>query len=127
TGSVAVGKVVMRAAAERLTPITLELGGKSPTIVDHTANLELAAKRIVWGKFNNNGQTCVAPDYVLVQQTVYNEFVELLKKTIKQFFGEDPQKSKDYGRIINRKQLERLVQLLDQEKEQISYGGSYDL
>ncbi|SOC35137.1 aldehyde dehydrogenase [Ureibacillus acetophenoni] len=127
TGSVAVGKVVMRAAAERLTPITLELGGKSPTIVDHTANLELAAKRIVWGKFNNNGQTCVAPDYVLVQQTVYNEFIELLKKTIKQFFGEDPQQSKDYGRIINHKQLERLVQLLEQENEQISYGGYYDL
>ncbi len=112
TGSIAVGKVIMRAAAERLTPITLELGGKSPTIVDHTANLELAAKRIVWGKFNNNGQTCVAPDYILVQQSVYSKFVQLLKKTIKEFFGEDAQKSNDYGRIINRKQLERLVHIV---------------
>jgi len=127
TGSVAVGKVIMRAAAERLTPITLELGGKSPTIVDHTANLELAAKRIVWGKFNNNGQTCVAPDYVLVQQSVYQEFVALLKKTIQQFFGENPRESKDYGRIINHKQLERLAQLLEIEKNHITYGGTYDL
>ncbi len=127
TGSIAVGKVIMRAAAEKLTPITLELGGKSPTIVDHTANLELAAKRIVWGKFNNNGQTCVAPDYVLVQQSVYNEFVELLKKTITQFFGEDVQNSKDYGRIINVRQLQRLVKLLDLEKEHITFGGKYDV
>ena len=127
TGSVGVGKVIMRAAAEKLTPITLELGGKSPTIVDHTANLELATKRIVWGKFNNNGQTCVAPDYVLVQQSVYSEFVQLLKKTIKQFFGEDAQISKDYGRIINHKQFERLVQLLNVEKEQVTYGGKYDI
>ncbi|CAM5190029.1 Aldehyde dehydrogenase OS=Ureibacillus acetophenoni OX=614649 GN=SAMN05877842_101274 PE=3 SV=1 [Ureibacillus acetophenoni] len=127
TGSVAVGKVIMRAAAERLTPITLELGGKSPTIVDHTANLELAAKRIVWGKFNNNGQTCVAPDYILVQQSVYHEFVALLKKTIQQFFGENPRESKDYGRIINHKQLERLAQLLEIEKNHITYGGTYDL
>ncbi|MFY3790475.1 aldehyde dehydrogenase [Ureibacillus sp. MALMAid1270] len=127
TGSVAVGKVIMRAAAERLTPITLELGGKSPTIVDHTANLKLAAKRIVWGKFNNNGQTCVAPDYVLVQQSVYHEFVALLKKTIQQFFGENPRESKDYGRIINHKQLERLAQLLEIEKNNITYGGTYDL
>nr|WP_106783879.1 aldehyde dehydrogenase [Lysinibacillus timonensis] len=127
TGSIAVGKIVMRAASERLTPITLELGGKSPTIVDHTANLEIAAKRIVWGKFNNNGQTCVAPDYILVQRSVYSEFVERLKGTIKEFFGQDPQKSEDYGRIINKKQLERLVHLLELEKEQITYGGNYDL
>jgi len=127
TGSVAVGKVIMKAAAERLTPITLELGGKSPAIVDHTANLEVAAKRIVWGKFNNNGQTCVAPDYVLVQQSVYKKFVQLLKKTIKQFFGEDAQKSKDYGRIVNQKQFKRLVALIELEKEQVTYGGNYDL
>ncbi|RKJ60973.1 aldehyde dehydrogenase family protein, partial [Butyricicoccus sp. 1XD8-22] len=126
TGSIAVGKVVMRAASERLTPITLELGGKSPTIVDHTANLEVAAKRIVWGKFNNNGQTCVAPDYLLVQRSIYDKFVPVLKKTITQFFGNDPQKSSDYGRIINKKQLERLVQLLDIEKNQITFGGKYD-
>lgn len=127
TGSIGVGKVIMRAAAERLTPITLELGGKSPTIVDHTADLELAAKRIVWGKFNNNGQTCVAPDYLLVQQSVYHKFVKLLKKTIQQFFGENARESKDYGRIINHKQLERLARLLELEKEHITYGGTYDL
>lgn len=127
TGSIAVGKVVMRAASERLTPITLELGGKSPTIVDHTANLEVAAKRIVWGKFNNNGQTCVAPDYLLVQRSIYDKFVSILKKTITQFFGNDPQKSSDYGRIINKKQLERLVKLLDVEKNHITFGGKYDL
>jgi aldehyde dehydrogenase (NAD+) len=126
TGSIAVGKVIMRAAAERLTPITLELGGKSPTIVDQTANLELAAKRIVWGKFNNNGQTCVAPDYVLVQQSVYPKFVTLLKKTIQQFFGEDIQKSNDYGRIINEKHLERLAHLVDIEKDHVTFGGRFD-
>ena len=86
TGSVAVGKVVARAAAERLTPIALELGGKSPAIVDQTANLEVAAKRLAWGKFTNTGQTCVAPDYVLVHKDVYESFVKILKETIRSFY-----------------------------------------
>jgi len=126
TGSVSVGKVVMRAAAERLTPITLELGGKSPAIVDQTANLEVAAKRIVWGKFNNTGQTCVAPDYVLVHSSIYEKFVKELKKAIVQFYGKNPQKSGDYGRIINIRQLERLQKLLEAEKDNITFGGEID-
>lgn len=87
TGSVKVGKIVMKAAAERLTPIALELGGKSPAIVDHTANLEVAAKRIIWGKFINAGQTCIAPDYVVVEENVKEKFVELLKEAILKFYG----------------------------------------
>ncbi|HWK22448.1 MAG TPA: aldehyde dehydrogenase [Ureibacillus sp.] len=126
TGSVAVGKVVMRAAAERLTPITLELGGKSPAIVDQTANLEVAAKRIIWGKFNNTGQTCVAPDYLLVHSSIYDKLIKELQKTIVQFYGNDIQKSGDYGRIVNKRQFKRLQQLLEAEKEQITFGGNLD-
>ncbi|MBM7607887.1 aldehyde dehydrogenase (NAD+) [Lysinibacillus composti] len=126
TGSVAVGKIVMRAASERLTPITLELGGKSPAIVDHTANIDVAVKRIAWGKFNNNGQTCVAPDYCLVHASVYDEFVTKLKLVIKDFFGEDAMNSEDYGRIINDRQFNRLVSILQLEKQNISYGGKVD-
>ena len=126
TGSVAVGKVVMRAAAERLTPITLELGGKSPAIVDQTANLEVAAKRIVWGKFNNTGQTCVAPDYLFVHTSIYDKFVKELQKTIEQFYGENAQESDDYGRIVNSRQFTRLQNLLEAEKENITFGGKRD-
>ncbi|MDN4492319.1 aldehyde dehydrogenase [Ureibacillus aquaedulcis] len=126
TGSVAVGKVVMRAAAERLTPITLELGGKSPTIVDQTANLEVAAKRIIWGKFNNTGQTCVAPDYLLVHSSIYDRFVKELQDTIVQFYGEDAQSSGDYGRIVNSRHFSRLQKLLSAEKDKVTYGGNID-
>ena len=126
TGSVAVGKVVMRAAAERLTPITLELGGKSPTIVDQTANIDVAVKRIAWGKFNNTGQTCVAPDYVLVHKSIYDKFVHKLKKTIVEFFGNEAKQSADYGRIINERQWQRLARLLQLEKENITFGGQVD-
>ncbi|MBD8026643.1 aldehyde dehydrogenase [Ureibacillus sp. Re31] len=126
TGSVAVGKVVMRAAAEKLTPITLELGGKSPAIVDQTANIEVAAKRIVWGKFNNTGQTCVAPDYLFVHSSVYEKLMKAIRKTIEQFYGKNPQQSPDYGRVINERQFHRLKQLIEVEKEYITYGGSTD-
>ncbi len=126
TGSVAVGKVVMKAASERLTPITLELGGKSPAIIDHTANLEVAAKRIVWGKFVNAGQTCVAPDYLLVHKDVKDRFIQLLSKTITEFFGKDRQSTPDYGRIINARQFNRLEQLLQKESSQIVFGGKVD-
>lgn len=126
TGSVAVGKIVMRAASERLTPITLELGGKSPTIVDRSADLDVAAKRIAWGKFNNVGQTCVAPDYVLVHASIYKKFMKKLMKTITNFYGKNPQVSKDYGRIINERHFDRLAQLLDVEKEKITFGGRVD-
>ncbi|QCR31610.1 aldehyde dehydrogenase [Lysinibacillus sp. SGAir0095] len=126
TGSVAVGKVVMRAAAENLTPITLELGGKSPAIVDQTANLEVAAKRIVWGKFNNTGQTCVAPDYLFVHSSIYDKFIKELQKSIVQFYGVDASESNDYGRIVNSRQFNRLQGLLEKEKENITFGGKFD-
>jgi aldehyde dehydrogenase (NAD+) len=107
TGSPAVGKIVMRAAAERLASVTLELGGKSPAIVDRTANLKDAAKRIAFGKFLNNGQTCIAPDYVLVDKSVSEKFIELLKESVKEIFARE----EDYGRIVNEKHFERIVKL----------------
>ncbi|SER62120.1 aldehyde dehydrogenase [Psychrobacillus sp. OK032] len=126
TGSVKVGKLVMKAAAERLTPIALELGGKSPVIVDHTANLEVAAKRIIWGKFVNAGQTCIAPDYVVVEETVKEKFIELLKQTIVQFYGKMIQDSPDLGRIVNTNHFDRLKTILEREKDQIIFGGKTD-
>ena len=126
TGSVQVGKIVMKAAAERLTPIALELGGKSPAIVDHTANLAVAAKRIVWGKFVNAGQTCIAPDYVLVEENVKDKFIEQVKKAIAQFYGKDLQQSPDLGRIVNDNHFERLMRVLEAESDQIIFGGKTD-
>jgi aldehyde dehydrogenase (NAD+) len=123
TGSVEVGKTVMRAAAEHLTPVTLELGGKSPCIVDETANLELAARRIVWGKMINSGQTCVAPDYLLVQSSVKAELINKLKKYIIQFYGMDATKNKDFPKIINEKHFHRLLSLM--EGEEIVIGGQF--
>lgn len=126
TGSAAVGKVVMKAAAERLVPVTLELGGKSPAIVDQTANIKIAAERIVWGKFVNNGQTCVAPDYILVHETVKKKLLKEISNSILEFYGEDSSKSEDYGRIVNRKQFDRLNKMLKEEKNQIIFGGKTD-
>lgn len=126
TGSVKVGKIVMKAASERLTPIALELGGKSPAIVDHTANLEVAAKRIIWGKLMNAGQTCVAPDYILVEESIKKEFIEHLIKTIQMFFGKSIQESVDLGRIVNVNQFDRLQKIIDQERAQIIFGGNTD-
>lgn len=124
TGSVPVGKIVMKAAAERLTPITLELGGKSPTIVHKDANIEIAAKRIAWGKFMNTGQTCIAPDYIYVHEEVKDALLGELEKTLQEFYGEDPLLSEDYGKIVNERHYDRLVKLLDQEK--IAIGGEID-
>lgn len=121
TGSTTVGKVVMKAAAEHLTPVTLELGGKSPCIIDETADLDLAAKRTVWGKFLNAGQTCVAPDYVLVPKKHQHEFVDRLNFHLKNFYGDSPAGSPDYPRIINEKHFDRLEKLLIPEK--IAIGG----
>lgn len=126
TGSVATGKVIMRAAADRLTPVVLELGGKSPAIVDQTANLQVAAKRIAWGKFTNNGQTCVAPDYVLVHSSVYKKFMKILKQTITAFYGENPQQSDDYGRIVHVRHFDKLNAILEAEAERITFGGTAD-
>lgn len=124
TGSVAVGKEVMRRAAERLTPVTLELGGKSPCIVDKSANIALAAKRIVFGKFLNCGQTCVAPDYVVVHFSVKEKLLEELKKQIKAQFGEYPLENAAYGKIISPKHYNRVCGLIDEKK--VYCGGRRD-
>ena len=126
TGSERIGKIVMENAAKNLIPVTLELGGKSPVIVDKTANIDNAAKRIIWGKTVNNGQTCVAPDYVLVHNDVINEFIKKAKQTIKEFYGEDISNNKDYGRIINENHFNRLKNIIDKEKENIIFGGNYN-
>lgn len=126
TGSVNVGKVIMKAASERLTPITLELGGKSPAIVDQTANLDLAVKRIAWGKLMNTGQTCVAPDYVCVHESVKEEFMKKLIKTIRSFYGKDALKSPDYGRIVSVQHFDRLAEIIKKEAANIVTGGGMD-
>jgi len=125
TGSVAVGKIVAKAAAEHLTPVTLELGGKNPCVIDETANLKLAAKRIVWGKFMNAGQTCIAPDYILIQKDMKSHFVDYLKKEITKAYGENPKNSPDFARIINTKNWQRLVDKIEPEK--VVFGGQTDI
>lgn len=121
TGSTQVGKSIMSAAAKQLTPVTLELGGKSPCIVDAETNLEHTARRIVWGKFLNAGQTCVAPDYLLVDQSIKQEVLQKIKQTIQEFYGMTPETSPDYARIINQHHFNRLVELLKTGK--IIVGG----
>jgi len=121
TGNGAVGRVVMRAAAENLTPVTLELGGKSPTIVDASANIAVAARRIAWAKYVNAGQTCVAPDYVLAHKSIANELVEAIRTSITEFYGEDPHASKDYSRVISPKHFLRLTSLITSGK--VAIGG----
>lgn len=123
TGSVKVGKIVMEAASKNLTPVTLELGGKSPCIVDKDANLELSAKRIVWGKLLNAGQTCVAPDYLLVHKEIKDKFLKLLVSEINKQFGEDIEKSLDYPRIVREDDVLRLKNYLNEGT--IYFGGEY--
>ncbi len=124
TGSVSVGKVVMESASKHLTPVSLELGGKSPCIVDETANLDMAAKRIVWGKYLNAGQTCVAPDYLVVHKNVKNELITKMSKYIEEFYGPDPLNNPDYPKIINDKHFNRLLGLI--QNETIVVGGQYN-
>lgn len=124
TGSVQVGKIVMEAAAKNLVPVTLELGGKSPAIVDKTANIDLAAKRIVWGKLLNTGQTCIAPDYMMVHSDVKEELISKMKETIVNYYGENSMQSKDYGRIVNERQFDRLASIIEQDKENVIFGGT---
>jgi aldehyde dehydrogenase (NAD+) len=124
TGSIAVGKIVAKAAAEHLTPATLELGGKNPCIVDETAHIALAAKRIVWGKFVNSGQTCIAPDYILVHESVKNDFVEQCKKEITLSYGGNIQQSPDCCRIINERNFTSLEHYILNEK--VLFGGTTD-
>jgi aldehyde dehydrogenase (NAD+) len=121
TGSVNVGKIVAQAAAQFLTPTTLELGGKNPCIIDQTANIKLAAKRIVWGKFLNAGQTCIAPDYIIIHHTVKQQFIEALRHEIEISYSKNPQESDDFARIINSSNVSRLSNML--KNETIVIGG----
>ena len=124
TGSIETGKSVMKAASKNLTPVTLELGGKTPCIVDKEINLEIAAKRIVWGKFFNSGQTCIAPDYILADKKITNNLIKYLIREIKNFYTASPQTSKDYSRIINEKHFNRIISYIDKNK--VIFGGDYD-
>lgn len=116
TGSTKVGKIVMEAAAKNLTPVDLELGGKNPVVVDEDANLKIAAKRIIWGKFFNTGQSCVAPDYLYVHENVKGKLLLLLKQVITDFYSQSPGESKDFGRIINGITIDRLSKIIKDEK-----------
>ncbi len=125
TGSVRVGKIVMEAAAKNLTPVTLELGGKSPVFIDKNFDIKLAAKRIAWGKFLNNGQTCIAPDYVLVHESRKLALIDELKAVIHEHYGENIKENPDYGRIINETQAGRLAGILEKDKDYIVFGGDF--
>ena len=124
TGSPSLGKMVMEAASKHLTPVILELGGKSPCIIDKTANLKVAAKRVAWGKALNAGQTCIAPDYLMIHEDVKDKFLKLLVKEWKHLLTKDPQKAKHFVRIVSDKALERLIGYLDNGT--IYHGGKYD-
>lgn len=126
TGSTAVGRVVAEAAAKHLTPTVLELGGKSPTYVHRSADLDVAARRIAWGKFLNAGQTCIAPDYVLVDHEVKDTLVDKLRAQVVEFYGDDPQQSASFGRIVNERHLKRLEGLLHRGAGNVAIGGRID-
>lgn len=125
TGGVNVGKLVMEKASAHLTPVTLELGGKSPCIIDHTANLKLAAKRIVFGKYLNCGQTCVAPDYVLIEPGVKDRFLKYVKREITRMYGNNPLDNPNYGKMINQKHFDRVLGLIHSAKT--VYGGESNM
>ncbi|XP_077168625.1 aldehyde dehydrogenase, dimeric NADP-preferring-like isoform X1 [Paroedura picta] len=124
TGSSPVGKIVMEAAAKHLTPVTLELGGKSPCYIDKDCDIEMACRRVTWGKYMNCGQTCIAPDYVLCDPSVEGRVVEGVKKSLVEYYGEDIKKSVDYERIVNKRHFKRIMGLLEGQK--IAYGGEAD-
>jgi aldehyde dehydrogenase (NAD+) len=121
TGSKAVGTYVLEQASKNITPVTLELGGKSPCIIDKSADLKMAARRIVFGKYLNCGQTCVAPDYILCDETIKNDFLKYLYREIERQYGKKPLNNYNYGKIINRKHYDRLIGLIDKNK--VVYGG----
>lgn len=125
TGNERVARIVMGAAAKHLTPVTLELGGKSPCLIDKSADIEVAASRIAWGKFLNAGQTCVAPDHVLVHRDVATPFVDALARRIREFYGDDPARSPDYCRIASERHAERFAKLLEGQK--VHVGGRVDV
>ncbi|CAN0336751.1 aldehyde dehydrogenase family 3 member A2-like isoform X1 [Lampetra fluviatilis] len=124
TGGPAVARIVMAAAVPHLTPVLLELGGKSPCFVHRDSNLQLAARRITWGRFINSGQTCIAPDYVLCEPSVQEPLVEAIRVTLKEYYGEDPKKSLDYGRIVNKRHFDRVKGLMAGAK--VAIGGETD-
>ncbi|XP_072909308.1 aldehyde dehydrogenase, dimeric NADP-preferring-like isoform X1 [Hemitrygon akajei] len=124
TGSAAIGRIVMEAAAKHLTPVTLELGGKSPCYIDKDCNLDVACRRIAWGRYTNCGQTCIAPDYILCDKSIQDEVVKRISSTITEFYGSNPQTSPDYGRIINQRHFRRVMSLL--EGVNVAYGGQND-
>uniref|UniRef100_A0A8C3WSH9 Aldehyde dehydrogenase family 3 member A2 n=1 Tax=Catagonus wagneri TaxID=51154 RepID=A0A8C3WSH9_9CETA len=124
TGSTAVGKIVMEAAAKHLTPVTLELGGKSPCYIDTDCDLDVACRRITWGKYMNCGQTCIAPDYVLCEPSLQDQVVQKVKDTVKEFYGENIKESPDYERIVNLRHFKRIQSLLEGQK--IAFGGETD-
>ncbi|XP_077020126.1 aldehyde dehydrogenase family 3 member A2 isoform X1 [Tamandua tetradactyla] len=124
TGNTAVGKIVMEAAAKHLTPVTLELGGKSPCYIDKDCDLDIACRRITWGKYMNCGQTCIAPDYILCEPSLQSQIVQKIKETVKEFYGENVKESPDYERIINARHFKRVLSLLEGQK--IAYGGESD-
>ncbi len=124
TGSTRVGKIVMEKAAQKLIPVTLELGGKSPVVVHKDANIKVAARRIIWGKYMNAGQICISPDFALVHHEVKDEFLKEAKKAIKKYYGKNPKESKDYGRIINQNHFQRLENLFTDVR--ILHGGGMD-
>ncbi|HLR64975.1 MAG TPA: aldehyde dehydrogenase [Pseudogracilibacillus sp.] len=124
TGSTAVGKVVMQAASKHLTPVTLELGGKSPAIIDQDCQLTYSARRLVWGKLTNAGQTCVAPDYLFVHEAIKDKFIKQLKRQIRKMYRKDTLNNKDYVKIVNESHFQRLLGLIDEDK--VVYGGNYD-
>lgn len=123
TGSTKVGQIVYEKASKHLTPVTLELGGKSPVIIDDTSNLKVAAERIAFGKFMNAGQTCVAPDYILIDNEIKMKFVEALQATIQEFYGAQIEQSEDFGRIVNDNHFNRLVNIIEDSRQQVIYGG----
>lgn len=126
TGSSRVGKIVMKAASENLTPVILELGGKSPAIITEYANLGKTIESLVWGKFVNAGQTCVAPDYLIIHKSKVSEFERLFRETLLKFYGESPLQAKDYGKIINASHHQRLVRYLTDNDSNIIWGGMYN-
>ncbi|XP_054857630.1 aldehyde dehydrogenase family 3 member A2 isoform X2 [Eublepharis macularius] len=124
TGNSTVGKIIMEAAAKHLTPVTLELGGKSPCYINKDCDVDVACRRITWGKYMNCGQTCIAPDYILCDPSIEGQVVEAIKKTLTEYYGEDVKKSPDYERIVNKRHFKRLMGLLEGQK--ITYGGEAD-
>ena len=129
-GSPTIGKIVMKAASKHLASVTLELGGKSPTIIDEKVDLKSTAKRIAWAKFINNGQVCIAPDYILINKKLKNEFLKLLIENIKKLYSVNPKKSKNYCRVVNKKHFLRLNDLIDDAKKnkgKVHFGGKRDI